>query len=121
MGHMPNISFPKFGMKGKKPQPDIDASLPGGSVESPDIDVNVQTPSIDIKKPSGRFKMPKFGFKSKKPKADIQASLPNAVIEAPAGPSIDVEAPSLNVDIDKPSGKLDLHMPDMSLPKFGLK
>ena len=34
---------------------------------------------------------------------------------------VNVETPSVDIDIDKPSGGFDINMPDISLPKFGFK
>merc|ERR1712142_1346017 len=116
---------------------------PTAKLEGPDIDLNVDAPSldIDIEKP-GKFdlsmpdvSLPKFGFKGKSPKVDM--TCPDADIGMPevdvkvATPAVgaDIEIPDVNVnakassfdvDIEKPSADFDVSMPKLKMPNFGV-
>jgi hypothetical protein len=138
-----DIHLPKFGFGANgKAKGDIDARLPSGDVDihPPGADisggVNIKAPklNVDVEKPELKGKggggldihLPKFGFGgSGKGRGDIDASRPSADVDVhPPGADIsgdlNVKAPKVNVDVEKPElkgkggGGLDIHM-----PKFG--
>ncbi|XP_051791954.1 neuroblast differentiation-associated protein AHNAK isoform X8 [Erpetoichthys calabaricus] len=137
----------KDGFKFKPPKLDLDLSLPAGSVDSTEGDLDkdgrlrmpqVKIPKIGVSLPSAefegdtskdRYKRDSYG-KEDKHKAGLKM------------PSIDIDAPSLNIEIGLPTSKADsegdvkfhpsegstgaglkapdveIKMPKMTLPKF---
>ncbi|KAH9530282.1 Neuroblast differentiation-associated protein [Dermatophagoides farinae] len=139
--------MPKFGFKGPKTSgPEIDIKGPSGKISSPEMDVNVDLPEVDVKPPQvegdinlslkkkrakskekdgkgWEFSMPKFGFKGPKvsgPDADVNVNVPEVDVNLP---NVDLKAPNVEGDINlsidgkKPESK-DW---EFKMPKFGFK
>ncbi|GLD67849.1 neuroblast differentiation-associated protein AHNAK-like protein [Lates japonicus] len=135
------LTMPKFGFSGKHDAdiktPDLSLKTPKikGGIHAPDtslpkVDLKgpnlaIDTPSADIKGPSGKYTPPKFTM----PKFD----LPN--IKVPdfngdfQGPDVQLAAPGLragigdpNIDLNVPSAEWDITSPSgkLKMPGFGL-
>nr|XP_032811994.1 neuroblast differentiation-associated protein AHNAK-like isoform X4 [Petromyzon marinus] len=156
----PKFKLPKFGTAGKKisvPDLNVDlntpnikgaASIPDVNIEgglktpkTPALDINMESPNIDITGPHGtlkksKFKFPKVGFsgsKAKAPTADLDMPNPNLDMKMPnmkgnidlKSPNVDFKAPDIGLDANAPDfdiqgPDLKLKKPKISMPKFGI-
>merc|ERR1712228_58793 len=134
--NMPNISLPKFELKGKTPEADIDVEHPGddANIKAPTIDVDIERPSTDFDINLPSIKMPKFGFKGKVPKGEVNLPDASMGVDSPnlqlktesssldiSGPSVGMKNPNLDIDVEAPTADFDLSMPKIKMPSLGIK
>ncbi|XP_057715624.1 neuroblast differentiation-associated protein AHNAK-like [Corythoichthys intestinalis] len=144
---LPTISFPKFSLSKQSSKeseveiglPNVDVCVPEGKVGITVAGVEIETPGVDVNIDSkeSKFKMPKFGIsmpKVKGPEIDISLSkkdgeiqLPDAEIELP---DVNINLPSAKVEIEAPKieekpGSVDgspskFKMPTFKVPKLAV-
>ncbi|GCB81582.1 hypothetical protein scyTo_0021426 [Scyliorhinus torazame] len=115
---MPKIKKPKFGFGTKGPQGDINA--PSLDISGADVDLNVDSPDLNIstKGKKGKFKMPKFNIKSKKPAGDVRVTVPKGDLDL-SKPDADIYPPDLNVSLGSSDGQLNVKPSKVKKPRFG--
>ncbi|XP_078061035.1 neuroblast differentiation-associated protein AHNAK isoform X5 [Mustelus asterias] len=115
---MPKIKKPKFGFGIKGPQGDINA--PSLDISGADVDLNVDSPDMNVstKGKKGKFKMPRFNIKSKKPAGDVKVTTPKSDLDL-SKPDIDMKSPDLNVSLGSSDGQLNIKPSKVKKPRFG--
>ncbi|CAI5697050.1 unnamed protein product [Oreochromis niloticus] len=145
---MPTFKLPKFGIgipsvTAKVPDLDTEVKVDGADVGIPEevLEVNIATPSTELKEPSltlkttgaehegkgSKFKLPSLGLsvpQAKGPDIDLSLSKKDVDVTLPEGkaevklPVVEIEKPSVEVEIEAPEIKIETKGKKGSPSKF---
>ncbi|XP_025756901.1 protein AHNAK2 isoform X2 [Oreochromis niloticus] len=145
---MPTFKLPKFGIgipsvTAKVPDLDTEVKVDGADVGIPEevLEVNIATPSTELKEPSltlkttgaehegkgSKFKLPSLGLsvpQAKGPDIDLSLSKKDVDVTLPEGkaevklPVVEIEKPSVEVEIEAPEIKIETQGKKGSPSKF---
>ncbi|XP_064408739.1 neuroblast differentiation-associated protein AHNAK [Latimeria chalumnae] len=113
---MPKVELPKFGLKSKEIDTELDvpAAKVKGDIKLPHVKADIQETDIDLPDAKGaKISMPKFGMSFGKKK--------QAEVDGQADFEADVKVPKAKVEIEKPAMEgsgAKIQLPSVKLPKF---